>query len=115
MVPSRDIRLFGTDEPVEPPVLLAAGPLTAELDSGGLRYIRFEGKEVLRSIAFLVRDRNWGTYGAQLSGLQIDHGDGEFSVAYEAECRIRSRRSAIRRGSRARMTGPSSSKRWARG
>ena len=34
--PSRTIRLFGTDEPVAPPRVLRAGPLTAELDAGNL-------------------------------------------------------------------------------
>ena len=87
MAPSREIRLFGTEQPVEPPVMLAAGQLTAELDSGGLRYIRLGGTEVLRSVAFLVRDRNWGTYSAQISGLEIDQGGGSFAVSYHAECR----------------------------
>ena len=87
MAPSREVALFGTTQPVEPPTVLTAGPLTAELDSGGLRYIRFQGKEVLRSIAFLVRDRNWGTYAADISDLRIDQGDEGFTVTYDAECR----------------------------
>ena len=87
MAPSRKIRLFGTEQPVEPPVMLAAGQLTAELDSGGLRYIRFGGREVLRSIAFLVRDPNWGTYTAQISDLEINQDGESFAVSYHAECR----------------------------
>ena len=87
MAPSREIALFGTTQPVEPPTVLTAGPLTAELDSGGLRYIRFQGTEVLRGIAFLVRDRNWGTYAADISDLRIDRGDDGFTVTYDAECR----------------------------
>ena len=87
MAPSREIALFGTTQPVEPPNVLTAGPLTAELEGGGLRYIRFQGIEVLRSIAFLVRDRNWGTYAAELSDQQIDQNDDGFTVTYDAECR----------------------------
>ncbi len=87
MVPSREIRLFGTDQPVEPPVVLTAGELSAELDSGGLRYVRFRGTEVLRAIAFLVRDRNWGTYAPEISNLTVDRGDHRFAVSYDAECR----------------------------
>ncbi len=87
MVPSREIRLFGTDQPVEPPVVLAAGQLKAELDSGGLRYIRFGGNEVLRNIAFLVRDRNWGTYSPAISDLRINQQGDSFTVSYKAECR----------------------------
>ena len=65
MTPSRSIKLFGTEEPVSEPVALKAGPLEASLDAGNLRYIRVGGNEALRAIAFLVRDRNWGTYSAE--------------------------------------------------
>ena len=40
-MPSLSVRLFGTEEPVAPPELLKAGPLTAELEAGNLRYIRY--------------------------------------------------------------------------
>ena len=49
--PSLDIRLYGTSEQVEPPRLLRAGKLTAELEAGNLRYIRFAGIELIRSAA----------------------------------------------------------------
>ena len=39
--PSRSIRLFGTAEPVAPPRLLKAGPLTAEFEAENLRCVRF--------------------------------------------------------------------------
>ena len=59
---SRAVALCGT-ELVDPPMrTLRAGPLSAEFDNGALRYIRFGGVEVLRAIAFLVRDENWGTF-----------------------------------------------------
>ena len=87
MTPSRDIALFGTEQPVEPPVTLSAGALTAELDAGGLRYIRLGGKEVLRGVAFLVRDQNWGTYNAAITNLKVDNGTDSFAVSYDAECR----------------------------
>lgn len=87
MTPSRSIVLFGTEQPVEPAVPLSAGALTAELDAGGLRYIRFGGKEVLRGIAFLVRDKNWGTYNPAITNLKIASNEESFSVSYDAECR----------------------------
>jgi len=59
--PSRAIALFGTDEPVTPPRVLRAGMLSAELEAGNLRYIRWNGEEVLRAISFIVRDPDWGT------------------------------------------------------
>ena len=53
--PSRSIRLFGTEEPVTPPRLLSAGPLSAELEAGNLRYVRWHGVEVMRAISFCCR------------------------------------------------------------
>ena len=64
VVPSRRLKLCGTEEIDPPSQQLAAGPLTAELENGQLRYIALNGVEVLRGIAFLVRDQNWGTYCA---------------------------------------------------
>ena len=81
---SNDLMRFGTDEPVAEPLLLQAGALSAELEGGNLRYLRFHGGEMLRAISFIVRDKDWGTYRAQISNLRVIQGDGHFSVAYEA-------------------------------
>ena len=67
---TRGVRLYGTDEPVIPPRLLRAGPLTAELEAGNLRYIRFGGVEMIRAVSFIVRDKNWGTYNPAISELR---------------------------------------------
>ena len=37
--PSLAVCLYGTEQAVEPPVVLQAGPLTAEFEAGNLRYI----------------------------------------------------------------------------
>ena len=87
MTPSRSIKLFGTEEPVSEPVALKAGPLEASLDAGNLRYIRVGGNEALRAIAFLVRDRNWGTYSAEISDLRVEQAADRFFVTYDAVCR----------------------------
>src|SRR3954471_2037191 len=79
---TRKVMLFGTDDPVQPPLVLTAGPLSAELEDGNLRYIRYHGREMLRAISYLVRDRNWATYRPEIANLQIDaDGDG-FRVSY---------------------------------
>lgn len=83
-IPSRAIRLFGTDEPVPSPRLLRSGKLTAELEAGNLRYIRFDGAEVLRAISFIVRDKDWGTYNPVISNLQIEETDNRFLVTFSA-------------------------------
>jgi D-apionolactonase len=85
--PSRAIRLFGTEEPVARPVLLRAGPLSAELEEGNLRYILFGGREVLRAVSFIVRDKNWGTYRPQIGNLEVRQDEGAFSVSYDAVVR----------------------------
>jgi len=80
------VKLFGTEEAVVDPVILSAGPLEATFDAGNLRYIRVGGVEALRGVAFLVRDRNWGTYNPTLSNLVIEQDETGFVVTYDAEC-----------------------------
>jgi hypothetical protein len=82
--PSRSVRLFGTEEAIEPPRLLTAGPLTAEFEGGNLRYIRFDGAEMLRAVSFIVRDKNWGTYNPAITGLTIVEDSEGFRVSYDA-------------------------------
>jgi hypothetical protein len=85
--PSRAIRLFGTEEPVTPPRILTAGPLTAEFEAGNLRYIRFDGIEMIRAVSFIVRDKNWGTYNPEITNLLISEDDEGFYVSYDAVTR----------------------------
>lgn len=86
--PGRSLRLFGTDEPVTPPRLLSAGPLTAELEAGNLRYIRWQGVEVMRAISFIVRDRDWGTCNPEISGLEVTEAPDRFAVRYRARTAV---------------------------
>ncbi len=82
--PSRAVRLYGTEEEVAQPRLLKAGALTAELEAGNLRYIRYAGSEVLRAVSYIVRDKDWGTYNPEITDLKIDEGPDRFSVTYRA-------------------------------
>jgi hypothetical protein len=84
--PSRAIILCGTEQPDVAGQTLTAGPLSVELDSGQLRYLKVDGVEVLRAIAFLVRDENWGTYVPNLSDLKVEQRADGFSVSYRAVC-----------------------------
>jgi D-apionolactonase len=85
--PSRAIMLFGTEEKVEPRRTLRAGPLSCELDGGDLRYVRIGGREAIRAIAFIVRDKDWGTYNPAIEDLRIEQGEGGFEVSYDAVCK----------------------------
>ncbi len=78
------IRLYGTDESVEPPRILQAGPLRAELEAGNLRYIRYHGREMIRAISFVVRDENWGTYALEITHLNFQEEPDLFRVSYDA-------------------------------
>ena len=83
----RAVALFGTTQPVPERLELTAGPVSATLENGALRWIRLDDVEVLRGIAFLVRDRNWGTPTPQISDLSIDRTERGFRVTFKAVCR----------------------------
>ena len=85
--PSRAIKLFGTEVPDGERREVVAGPITAIFDNGALRYIRYRGVEVLRGIAYLLRDKNWGTYAPAIENLKIKQGKTGFVVNYNATCR----------------------------
>ncbi len=87
MSASRSIKLFGTEEPAGEATILTAGSLEASLDAGNLRYIKVGGAEALRAVAFLVRDKNWGTYNPEISNLKIAQGADSFTVTYDAICK----------------------------
>src|SRR5262249_55837864 len=82
----RNFNLYGTEKIDIPPVRLVAGPLSVDLTGGNLRSIAFEDVEVLRGIAFLVRDRDWGTYDPLISDLAIDRHEHGFDIGYTATC-----------------------------
>jgi D-apionolactonase len=86
---SQSIRLYGTDERVEPPRILRAGPLTVEFDSGNLRHVRYHGREMIRAVSFVVRDKNWGTYAPQMSDPHFQEEPEGFGISYEATVRER--------------------------
>jgi hypothetical protein len=84
--PSRAIKLFGTELPDGKHRELRAGPISAVFNSGALRYIRYHGEEILRGIAYIVRDKDWGTYAPAIENLRIRQGRDGFAIAYEALC-----------------------------
>ncbi|HLN08827.1 MAG TPA: hypothetical protein VK281_07705 [Xanthobacteraceae bacterium] len=85
-VPSRAVVLCGTEH-LDPPVrVLRAGQLSVEFENGALRYVRFGGIEVLRGVAFLVRDENWSTLTAKISELAFDEEPERFAVSWRAVC-----------------------------
>lgn len=76
------LRLYGTLERQPESRILVAGDLRVTLRDGNLGAIRFRGHEVLRAVAFLVRDKDWGTCGATISALAVEEKNNGFSVTY---------------------------------
>src|SRR6185437_6380147 len=60
---------------------------SATLENGALRWIRYNGTETLRGIAFLVRDRSWNTPSPRLSNLTVQQTEAGFRVTFDALCR----------------------------
>src|SRR3569833_2015616 len=52
---------YGTASAEKEDRVLAAGPLEVRLQGCAIQAIRFRGRHMLGSLAFLVRDRGWGT------------------------------------------------------
>lgn len=56
--------------PADRPGTLRSGSWQATLDAGGLRWITFDGHEVLRGITPTVRDADWWTIQPEVVGLR---------------------------------------------
>ena len=57
------------------------------MDAGNLRHIRLAGREAIRAISYIVRDRNWATYRPEITNLHIEQDASGFRVGYDAVCR----------------------------
>ncbi len=77
---------YGSDEPLPERRLLRAGPLSAVLENGDLRYIRLDDGVVVLRLYGAVRDRNWDTIESHFRSYAVEERDGGFEVSYTAEC-----------------------------
>ena len=82
---SEIFRLYGTLEPPLNSEHFRMGQLSFTLEEGALRHIKVGDIEIIRRIAFLVRDRDWGTLTPRLSLLSSKRFDTRFSLHLEAE------------------------------
>jgi hypothetical protein len=62
-----------------------AGPLTLAIDGTDLRYVAFEGHELLRRAYVGVRDLNWDTVEGRVTRRDLDVGDNAFRLSMEIE------------------------------
>ena len=80
------MKYFGTTQAVDAARRLNAGPWSALFVDGKLRDIRHGDIEVIREVAFLVRDKDWGTCRPVLSDIHIDEADTTLRVSCRAQC-----------------------------
>ena len=70
----------------EDPRTLNAGPVRLKLADGELRYLRINGREVLRRVYFAVRDARWDTVPSNFEVTDVRNRAGEFTVKLRARC-----------------------------
>jgi hypothetical protein len=76
----------GTEEPLRETRELQAGSLSLLYEDGGIRYVRWGAREILRRVYVAVRDRHWGTVPTVLSDLRINAGADSFDLSFNADC-----------------------------
>ena len=76
---------YGRDEPLPERRLVRAGPLTAIVENGDLRYVKLGDEEIVRRIYAAVRDPNWGTVPPRFTTYEVESDDLAFVVRYTAE------------------------------
>lgn len=81
---SRNLELFGTEQPPVPTRAFSVGDLSFNMENGALRHIKLNGSEAIRGIAFLVRDRDWGTLAPQISNEEVTQTQGGLRISYNA-------------------------------
>lgn len=68
--------LYGTSQPPAPSEEIVLGGLSFMVEGATVRHIRYRGVEMLRSVGFLVRDRDWGTLSPILTEVSRSTLDG---------------------------------------
>ncbi|MGI9425772.1 MAG: hypothetical protein ACR2PA_21470, partial [Hyphomicrobiaceae bacterium] len=82
--PDELVKLFGTGEKVEPLREIALGPLSILLGREAIRRICWNDVELVRAIAWPIRDRNWGTLTPQITeeSVGLDEATLSFSLSF---------------------------------
>jgi hypothetical protein len=82
---STEMRRYGVDGPLPERRTLRAGPVTAVLENGDLRYVRLGNVEIVRRLYVAIRDRNWDTIPAHYTTYQVEDQGDHFRVELAAE------------------------------
>lgn len=86
-VPPRNLALLGAE--CEPASLrwFRAGDLRFAWHDGGIRYVSLGDREVLRGVAFIIRDHNWGTFAPEIDEPSIEETDDGLNIDFAGRCR----------------------------
>lgn len=84
---ARHALLRGLPEAPTPMRVLHAGPARVLLDGIDLRYVCIGRTELLRRVYVAVRDRNWNTIPAAVTGVELDARDHSFDLRFRARHR----------------------------
>ncbi len=76
---------YGRNEPLPERHALRAGPLTAVLESGDLRYIKLGDDLIVLRLYAAVRDRDWNTIEPKYLTYEMQQDDEGFRVRFSAE------------------------------
>ena len=76
---------YGKDEPQPQRYHLRAGPLTATLEGGDLRYVKLGEDPIVLRLYAAVRDQNWDTIAPKYLAYEMDREDDGFTVRFVAE------------------------------
>lgn len=77
------LRLFGTGQVPARQHHLVAGDFHCVLEDGALRRLCWKDTELIRGVAYLLRDANWGTAPGTLRHLRIEQFPDHFQVRFE--------------------------------
>jgi hypothetical protein len=79
--PDRNLIIrYGTSEPPAAGRHFECGRFSFVLEDGAVRWLKWDDREILRGIAFLLRDRDWGTPPADLDDISIETKSGRLSI-----------------------------------
>ena len=76
---------YGRAEPLPPRYPVRAGPFTAIVEGGDLRYVRLGEDVVVLRLYAAVRDRNWDTIAPHFLAYELDRQDDSFHLRFVAE------------------------------
>jgi D-apionolactonase len=82
---SAAVSRYGKDEPLPARQDVRAGPLTAVLEGGDLRYVKLGAETVVLRLYAAIRDLNWDTIEPRFLSYELDQEDDRFSVRFVAE------------------------------